>query len=63
MFGSDMTSDIGHALASHAILKAVVDISGKAVGHLAITQAMDAVDGKARADRIVPAASPSSWQC
>jgi len=56
VFGSDMTSDIGQALASHGILKGVVDISGKAVGHLAIRQAMDAIDRKPRADRIVPAA-------
>jgi ABC-type sugar transport system substrate-binding protein len=55
VFGSDMTSDIGQALANHTILKAVVDISGKAVGHLAIQQAMDAVDGKTKGDRIVPA--------
>ncbi|NPD65418.1 substrate-binding domain-containing protein [Lichenicola cladoniae] len=55
VFGSDMTSDIGHALAAHTILKAVVDISGKSVGRLAIQQAMDAVDGKSKGSRIVPA--------
>jgi ABC-type sugar transport system substrate-binding protein len=55
VFGSDMTSDIGQALANHTILKAAVDISGRAVGHLAIQQAMDAIDGKTMGDRIVPA--------
>lgn len=55
VFGSDMTSDIGHALAAHTILKAVVDISGTSVGRLAIQQAVDAVDGKSKGSRIVPA--------
>jgi sugar transport system substrate-binding protein len=55
VFGSDMTTDIAEALANHTILKAVVDISGKAVGHLAIQQAMDAIDGKPEANPIVPA--------
>lgn len=56
VFGSDMTTDIAHALADHKILKAVVDISGKAVGHLAIQEAMNAVDGKPQGDPTVPAA-------
>jgi len=55
VFGSDMTTDIAHALADHSILKAVVDISGKQVGHLAIQQAMNAVEGKPQPDPIVPA--------
>ena len=55
VFGSDMTTDIAHALAEHTVLKAVVDISGKAVGRLAIQEAMDAVDGKAQQNPIVPA--------
>jgi ABC-type sugar transport system substrate-binding protein len=55
VFGSDMTTDIAGALANHSILKAVVDISGKAVGHLAIQQAMDAVQGKPQPNPIVPA--------
>ncbi|WP_319799614.1 substrate-binding domain-containing protein [Acidisoma silvae] len=56
VFGSDMTTDIAHSLAEHKVLKAVVDISGKAVGHLAIQEAIDAVDGKTPANPIVPAA-------
>jgi ABC-type sugar transport system substrate-binding protein len=55
VFGSDMTTDIAEALANHTILKAVVDISGKAVGHLAIQQAVDAIDGKPQTNPIVPA--------
>jgi ABC-type sugar transport system substrate-binding protein len=55
VFGSDMTTDIADALANHTILKAVVDISGKAVGHLAIQQAMGAVQGKPQTNPIIPA--------
>jgi len=55
VFGSDMTSDIAAELKSHEVLKGVVDISGLAVGKLALDQAMKAINGDKIASSTVPA--------
>ena len=54
-FGSDMTTDIATALKDGTVLKAVVDISGIAVGKLAFASAQDAIAGNTPADKVVPA--------
>jgi len=46
VFGSDMTTDIAKELADNKVLKAVVDISGQAAGHIAIEQAIKAASGE-----------------
>lgn len=46
VFGSDMTTDLANALVKGDVLKASVDVSGLAVGKLAIKAAIDAVNGK-----------------
>jgi ABC-type sugar transport system substrate-binding protein len=48
VFGGDMTTDIANALVDGKVLKAEVDISGLAVGKLAIAQAINAIEGKAK---------------
>lgn len=55
VFGSDMTSDTAQALKQHAILKAVADISGIVVGKLAIANALAAIDGTVKGDKVVDA--------
>lgn len=54
-FGSDMTTDIATALKDGSVLKAVVDISGIAVGKLAFAAAQDTIDGNAPAEKVIPA--------
>ncbi|RFA07202.1 sugar ABC transporter substrate-binding protein [Subtercola boreus] len=48
VFGSDMTTDLANALVKGDVLKASVDVSGQAVGKLAIKAAIDAVGGVAK---------------
>ncbi len=54
-FGSDMTTDIATALEDGSVLKAVVDISGIAVGRLAFAAAQGAVAGEEPAEKVVAA--------
>lgn len=56
VFGGDMTTDIANALKDNTILKAEVDVSGKAVGNAAIKAAIDVINGKPPADITVPVA-------
>lgn len=46
VFGSDMTTDLANALVKGDVLKASVDVSGQAIGKLAIKAAIDAIGGK-----------------
>jgi sugar transport system substrate-binding protein len=55
VFGCDMTTDIANELASGAVLKSIVDVSGVEVGKLAFAQAMDAAQGKKPTNKIIPA--------
>lgn len=54
VFGGDMTTEIAQELADNTVIKAVVDISGQGLGKLALTQAINAIDGKKPADIRVP---------
>jgi simple sugar transport system substrate-binding protein len=55
VFGSDMTSDIAAELKSNEVLKAVVDISGLAVGKQALDAAVDAINDKKLDTPTIPA--------
>lgn len=55
VFGSDMSTEAGQALADGEILKAVVDISGIAVGRLAGQAADQVRRGELETYRVVPA--------
>jgi sugar transport system substrate-binding protein len=55
VFGSDMTSDIAAELKSNEVLKAVVDISGLAVGKQALDAAVDAIKGQKLDSPTIPA--------
>ena len=55
VFGSDMTTEIARALQDNSVLKAEVDISGKAMGNLALDLALKAIDGAALDDKVVQA--------
>ncbi len=54
VFGGDMTTEIATALKDNTILKAEVDVSGKAVGSAAIKAAIDTINGKKPAGVTVP---------
>lgn len=54
VFGGDMTTEIATALKDNTILKAEVDVSGKAVGQAAIKAAIDTINGKKPAGITVP---------
>ncbi|GAA4664412.1 substrate-binding domain-containing protein [Frondihabitans cladoniiphilus] len=56
VFGSDMTTDLANALVEGTVLKAEVDVSGQAVGKLAIKAAIDATNGKKKPSNINVAA-------
>ena len=55
VFGGDMTSDIALELKSNEVLKGVVDISGLAVGKVALDYAMKAIANDKLASSTVPA--------
>ena len=55
VFGSDMTTEIANELVKHDVLMGEVDISGKAMGKLALDLALDAVSGKDLASKVVQA--------
>ncbi|WP_343673366.1 substrate-binding domain-containing protein [Paraburkholderia heleia] len=55
VFGCDMTTDIANELASGAVLKGIVDVSGIEVGKLAFAEATSAAQGKKAASKIIPA--------
>ncbi len=54
VFGGDMTTDIANALKDNSILKAEVDVSGKAVGQAAIEAAIKVVNGETLPQITVP---------
>ena len=54
VFGGDMTTEIANSLKDNSILKAEVDVSGKAVGNAAIKAAIDIINGKKPANITVP---------
>lgn len=55
VFGSDMTTEIARELKAHDVLMAEVDISGKAMGKLALDLALKAIDGTKLDDPVVQA--------
>ena len=56
VFGSDMTTEIARELESRDVLKGVVDISGKAMGSLALDLALAAIEGvQAPDERVIQA--------
>lgn len=55
VFGSDMTTEIAQELEKHDVLMAEVDISGKAMGKLALDLALKAVNGVKLDNKIVQA--------
>ena len=55
VFGSDMTSEIADELMKNDVLKGEVDISGKAMGALALDLAIKAINGEKLSDKIVQA--------
>lgn len=55
VFGSDMTTEIARELQKQDVLKAEVDISGKAMGKLALDLALKAVKGDKLDNKVVQA--------
>ena len=53
VFGSDMTTELAEELVKNDVIKGQVDVSGQALGKLALEQAVNAVDGKPQGDIIV----------
>ena len=54
VFGSDMTTELAEELVKDDVIKGQVDVSGQALGKLALAQAVNAVDRRAEGDLIVP---------
>ena len=54
VFGSDMTTELAEELVKNDVIKGQVDVSGQALGKLALEQAVKAVDGEPQGDIIVP---------
>ena len=54
VFGGDMTTEIAKSLQDHSVLKAEVDVSGKAVGRAAIGAAIKVVNGEKLPQIAVP---------
>lgn len=53
VFGSDMTTEIAQELVNRQVLQAVVDISGKKMGALVFTQAMNAINQRPVGQKVV----------
>ncbi|MNN59782.1 ABC transporter periplasmic-binding protein YphF precursor [compost metagenome] len=53
VFGSDMTTEIAQELVNRQVLQAVVDISGKKMGALVFTQAMNAINRQPVGQKVV----------
>lgn len=53
VFGSDMTTEIANELVDSSVLKAEVDVSGKATGKAAFEQAFEAIGGKKPGAKVV----------
>jgi simple sugar transport system substrate-binding protein len=54
VYGSDMTTEIANELIAGDIMRATVDVSGQALGKLALQQAINAVEKKPQGELIVP---------
>ena len=55
VFGSDMTTEIAEELESYEVLQGIVDISGKAMGSLALDLAIEALEGESPDRKVVQA--------
>lgn len=53
-YGSDMTTEIAQEIVAGDVMRATVDVSGQALGKLALTQAVNAVEKKPQGALIVP---------
>jgi sugar transport system substrate-binding protein len=53
-YGSDMTTEIAQEIVAGDVMKATVDVSGQALGKLALQQAIKAIEKKPQGDMIVP---------
>lgn len=53
-YGSDMTTEIAQEIIAGDIMRGTVDVSGQALGALALQQAVDAIEKKPQGDMIVP---------
>lgn len=53
-YGSDMTTEIAQEIIAGKTMRATVDVSGQALGALALKQAVNAIEKKPQGDLIVP---------
>lgn len=53
VFGSDMTTEIAQELQNNAVLKAVVDISGKKMGNAVFAQTMNVIDKTPPKEKVI----------
>lgn len=53
-YGSDMTTEIAQEIIAGDVMGATVDVSGQALGKLALQQAVNAVEGKPQGEMVVP---------
>lgn len=53
-YGSDMTTEIAQEIIAGDIMRGTVDVSGQALGALALKQAVNAIEKKPQGDLIVP---------
>ncbi len=53
-YGSDMTTEIAQEIVAGDVMRGTVDVSGQALGKLALTQAVNAIEGKKIDVQIVP---------
>lgn len=56
VFGSDMTTEIAQELASHEVLKAVVDISGKKMGDAVFAQTLNVINKNPPKEKVIQVA-------
>ncbi|CAM5772148.1 LacI family transcriptional regulator [Labrys miyagiensis] len=53
-YGSDMTTEIAQEIVAGDVLRGTVDVSGQALGKLALQQAVNAIEKKPQGEMIVP---------
>lgn len=53
-YGSDMTTEIAQEIVAGDVMRGTVDVSGQALGALALKQAVNAIEKKPQGDLIVP---------
>ncbi len=53
-YGSDMTTEIAQEIVAGDVMRGTVDVSGQALGKLALQQALNAIEKKPKGELIVP---------